>query len=126
MTYKTRQRDAIRRVVEDSDRPLTAPEICERAGSEIAQLGIATVYRTIKVLVEAGEMRPVEVPGAAPHYESAARKHHHFFLCRECRRLFALVGCLHGVDDLAPKGYRVSGHEIVLYGECAECQGVAV
>ena len=121
--YLTQQKRILGTVFERAGRPLTPPEICEEARKEIPALGLATVYRAIKQFLEEGQIRAVEVPGAAPHYESAARHHHHFFVCRECKRLFDLIGCVRGVRALAPKGFRVRQHEIVLYGECAACAG---
>ena len=121
MNYVTQQKRVLNDVFARAKRPLTPAEICEEARREIPSLGIATVYRAIRQFVAEGQVRAVEVPGAAPHYESAARRHHHFFLCLQCRRLFDLIGCLRGVQSLAPDGFRVQEHEIVLYGDCAAC-----
>ena len=123
MTYLTQQKLVLGAVFEHAKRPLTPVEIWEQAREKIPALGIATVYRAIKQFVDEGQVRTVEVPGAAPHYESTARHHHHFFLCQQCKRLFDLVGCVRGVKSLAPEGFRVKQHEIVLYGECASCMG---
>jgi Fur family ferric uptake transcriptional regulator len=120
MRYVTRQKRVLGGVFERANRPLTPGEIHAEAQKEIPSLGIATVYRAIRQLVASGRVRAVAVPGAAPHYESAGR-HHHFFLCQQCRRLFHLAGCARGVKFLAPSGFRVQQHEIVLYGECAAC-----
>lgn len=121
MAYLTRQKQVLLSVFESAKRPLTASEICSQARREIPSLGLATVYRAIKRFVTDGQIRAVEIPGVAPHYERAARRHHHFFLCQECKRLFDLIGCVRGVGTLAPVGFRVEQHEIVLYGECATC-----
>lgn len=121
--YMTRQKLVLGEVFDTAKRPLTATEICEEARREIPSLGIATVYRVIRQLVSDGHIRSVEIPGTAPHYEKAARHHHHFFLCQHCKRLFDLIGCVRGVRALAPSGFRVQQHEIVLYGECASCVG---
>jgi Fur family ferric uptake transcriptional regulator len=86
-------------------------------------MGLATVYRSIRQLVSSGQIRAVEIPGIAPHYEKSGRHHHHFFLCQQCHRLFDLNGCIAGVRSLAPKGFRVQQHEIVLYGSCRGCVG---
>jgi len=123
MSYVTRQKQVLGAVFERAKRPLTAHEIREEARKEIPTLGIATVYRAIKQLVAEGRVRAVAVPGAGPHYEKAGRHHHHFFLCRQCKRLFDLIGCVRGVQSLAPHGFRVQQHEIVLYGECVSCAG---
>jgi Fur family transcriptional regulator, ferric uptake regulator len=82
---------------------------------------VATVYRALRQFVSDGNIRVVELPGVPPHYESAGRNHHHFFLCQHCRHLFDLIGCVRGIRSLAPAGFRVSEHEIVLYGQCANC-----
>jgi len=121
--YLTRQKLVLGNVFERAKRPLTATEVCREAKRKIPSLGIATVYRAIKEFVSEGYVRAVEIPGISPHYESAARHHHHFFLCHHCRRLFDLIGCVRGVRSLAPHGFRVQRHEIVLYGECAACAG---
>ncbi len=105
---------------ERAKRPLTPADICAAARKELPTLGMATVYRAIRQFVAEGRVRAVEVPGAPPHYESAGG-HHHFFLCQECKRLFDLAGCISGFNALAPQGFRVQHHEIVLYGECASC-----
>lgn len=123
MPYLTQQKRVLGAIFEQAQRPLTPVEICEEARKNLPSLGIATVYRAIKQFVEEGQVRPVEVPGAAPHYESTARHHHHFFVCQQCKRLFDLLGCVRGVKSLAPNGFRVKQHEIVLYGECASCVG---
>jgi Fur family transcriptional regulator, ferric uptake regulator len=121
MLYLTQQKRVLAAVFEQAERPLTPVEICERARNDLPALGIATVYRAIKGFLEEGQVRAVEIPGVAPHYESAARNHHHFFLCQSCKRLFDLIGCVRGVKSLAPEGFRVRQHEIVLYGECSAC-----
>jgi Fur family ferric uptake transcriptional regulator len=123
--YTTQQKLALTRVLQRAERPLTPAEICRVGKKVIPTLGIATVYRTLKQLVEEGRVRLVEIPGTSPHYESTARQHHHFFFCRHCRRLYNLVGCVHGVAGLAPEGFTVEGHEIALYGRCADCGGKA-
>ncbi len=121
MAYLTKQKRVLVEIFERAKRPLTPVEICSEARREIPSLGIATVYRAIKRFVLEGSIRAVEIPGVPPHYERAASHHHHFFLCQQCRRLFDLAGCVRGVRSLAPLGFRVQEHEIVLYGECAAC-----
>ena len=121
MGYVTRQKRVLGAVFEGAERPLTASEICAAARRRLPSLGIATVYRAIRQFVSEGRVRAVEVPGAPRHYEPATSHHHHFFLCHRCKRLFDLIGCRGGFDSLAPKGFRVQNHEIVLYGDCASC-----
>lgn len=123
MAYKTRQRDAIWEVIHGSSLPLTAEAIWETAADKVKGLGIATVYRALKQMVEEDQVRHIEIAGAPPHYESSAKHHHHFFLCEQCKQVFDVIGCLRGIPNLLPKGCRMKRHEIIIYGDCASCAG---
>ena len=70
MERATRQRNAIRSAVESADRPLSPAELYHAARTRLPRIGIATVYRAIRDLVEAGWLRPVEVPGEPARYET--------------------------------------------------------
>jgi Fur family ferric uptake transcriptional regulator len=122
LPYATQQKLTLTSVIMKAERPLTPAEICRAGKKEIPSLGIATVYRALKQLVAGGQVRLVAIPGASPHYECTARHHHHFFFCQHCHQLYNLQGCVRGVGGLAPKGFSVKRHEIVLYGECAGCR----
>jgi len=121
MSYRTRQREAIWRAIEESGRPLTAIEVMELASKEVPRLGIATVYRALRQLVDDGKVRQLEVPGTTPHYEPARMKHHHHFVCEACHRVFDIQGCPGGIGKLVPPGYTADRHEIVIYGACSDC-----
>ena len=84
-------------------------------------LGIATVYRTLKALVEEGALTQVELPGEPPRYETHGKRHHHHFHCRACDRVYELEGCPEGLRSLTPAGFSLESHEVVLYGRCAAC-----
>ena len=118
---KTQQRDAIRQVLEVADRPLSPQEVLRSAKRRSPGLGIATVYRALKTLSDEGFLVPVDLPGEASRFELAGKKHHHHFHCRDCGRAFDLEGCVPAVQKLAPKGFQVEDHEVVLYGLCAAC-----
>lgn len=117
----TRQRQAIREVLDEQNRPLSPFEVLQAAQARVPRLGIATVYRTLKGLVEEGEAVAVELPGEPPRYEPAGKRHHHHFRCTACGKVFELEGCPGDMSYLAPKGFRTFSHEIVLYGRCADC-----
>lgn len=123
MQRKTQQRTAIRSAIEEADRPLSPQEILSTAEDQAPGLGIATVYRNIKALVQEGWLRIVELPGAPSRYEVAGKGHHHHFHCRACDRVFEVDDCPGRVSDLAPSGFRPEAHDIILYGLCAACAG---
>lgn len=121
MRRRTPQRRAIRRVLAEADRPLGPQEILAAAAPSAPSLGIATVYRNVKTLLEEGWLRSVELPGEPARYELSDKAHHHHFHCRECDRVFEVDDCPGGLMDLAPRGFRLEAHEIVLYGLCRSC-----
>lgn len=122
MERSTRQRHSIRTVLEAAGRPLLPAEILAEAQRDVPALSLATVYRNIKALVEAGEIQPVELPGDFPRYELAGHQHHHHFRCRVCDRVFDVHACPGDMQKLAPRGFTVEGHELTLYGTCSDCR----
>lgn len=123
LTRNTRQKAAIRDAFEQAGRPLSTNEVLDLAQSKVGGLGIATVYRNVKSLVDEGWLSTVELPGETPRYEVSGKDHHHHFQCERCGRVFEIHGCLPGWDRLAAAGYSVDRHELVLYGSCPECNG---
>jgi Fur family ferric uptake transcriptional regulator len=117
----TRQRSAIRSAVDAAGRPLLAQEVLELAQQEVPGLGLATVYRNLKSLTEAAELRVVQLPGENPRYERMGHSHHHHFQCRSCGKVFDVHACPGDLSKLAPPGFSVEDHEITLYGQCADC-----
>jgi Fur family ferric uptake transcriptional regulator len=121
MERSTSQRRAIRQALEKAGRPLSPAEVL-RGARPIAKLGIATVYRTLKSMLEDGLIVAVQLPGEPPRYELAGKGHHHHFVCGTCSRVFEIEGCAHALASAVPKGFRVERHEVVLYGRCADCR----
>ncbi|CAN5413518.1 transcriptional repressor [soil metagenome] len=122
MRRQTNQREAIRRAIDVADRPVTPLEIRGAAEAEIPGLGIATVYRAIKDLVEEGWLIAVEIPGEPPRYEVASKPHHHHFHCRKCGTVYEVEGCPGDLKKLAPRGFLLEGHELILKGLCRACR----
>lgn len=124
MKRKTTQRQAIARSFRRAGRPLTPQEALDGAQKLVPTLGIATVYRAIKDMVDIGTLKAVELPGEAARYELAELDHHHHFHCRTCDRVFDVPGCADEVEQLAPPGFEAEDHEIVIYGRCDQCNKI--
>jgi Fur family ferric uptake transcriptional regulator len=121
MERNTRQRSAIRDVIAQAARPLLPQEVLAAAKREVPGLGIATVYRNLKALVQEGELKPVNLPGENPRFEVVGHHHHHHFQCRQCQRVFDVHACPGDLSRLAPQGFTVEDHDLTLYGLCSEC-----
>jgi Fur family ferric uptake transcriptional regulator len=117
----TRQRRTIREVVERAGRPLTTDEILVAAQATIPALGRATVYRSIRALLDEDWLTAVDVPGRSALYERAGKGHHHHFECSHCKRVYELDGCASEIRGELPAGFISSGHDVTIYGSCAAC-----
>ena len=118
----TKQGTAIPNAIQTAQRPLLASEILEAAALEVPGMGIATVYRNIKSLVDNGLLTTVYLPGENPRYESAHHHHHHHFHCTRCDKVYDVHECPGDLKQLAPKGFVVESHELTLYGVCQSCR----
>lgn len=130
---QTKQRQLIEAILEQAEGPLLPKELLNKAQASLPQLGIATVFRTLKKLVETGGAKVVHLPGDSPRYERATRGHHHHFKCCECEAVFEIKDkvkseikmeekdCPGHLDQLLPEGFQLTGHELTLFGRCANC-----
>lgn len=120
---KTKQREVILTLFEKMNRPLRLQEIHQLAQKEIPALGIATVYRTLRILQETGFLKVVYVPGSEPCYEKEGQKHHHHFQCRQCGCVFDLEECPVKLDlaKLKHQGFLPEEHELTVFGICPNC-----
>ncbi len=125
MERSTRQRTAIRDAIHAAQRPLTPHEVLAAAQAQVPALGLATVYRNLKLLVDEGDVHAVTLPGENARYQAARHEHHHHFRCTRCERVFVVHGCPGDLAHLAPAGFQVEHHELTLYGQCRDCAGDA-
>jgi Fur family ferric uptake transcriptional regulator len=64
----------------------------------------------------------VDYPGQPPRYEWADGQDKVHFACRGCDKLFALEDTTEDTPPAkAPRGFKVQGFEVMLYGICPEC-----
>lgn len=123
---RTKQRSLIREVFEQADRPLSPQDILAAANKIDPKVGLATVYRNLKIMREQGYLVAVELAGQPTFYERAEHDHHHHFKCDDCGIILDVAGCL-DVSTLSKRldGCEVNNHEIWLFGRCSACRGVA-
>lgn len=125
MKRLTRQRTVIQRVIEEARRPLSPAEILDAGRQQLPSLSIATVYRNLRDLQKDGLIKTVPLPGENTRYEShhadGDGHHHHHFQCTHCQKVFDIHGCPGGLEQMAPEGFAVEHHELILYGLCSEC-----
>ena len=88
---KTQQRQAILEIIEEAPGPITVNEILEKADNKGLQIGIATIYRTVKLLLENNVISQVMLPDGQSRYETSCQAdHHHHHLRQHQFRLLCL------------------------------------
>ena len=76
----TGPRRAVTDLLDRKEEGVTAEQAC----SELPDVGRATVYRTLKLLLEAGVVCKLSLPNGVPMYSLARVEHHHHTVCVRC------------------------------------------
>ena len=117
----TRQKRAIHEVLHKAPGPLSAGEILAHAAEISPGISLATVYRLVRQGAESGTLSVVHLDDKVSRYEESDRHHHHHFLCQLCDRAFDVATPCDLVESYVPDNFKVTGHEITLYGHCVDC-----
>ncbi len=121
---QTKQRALVYEVIRESKGPLTVPEIHVQVRQTMPRTGIATIYRTVKLLHSSKWIQAVTMPDGETRYESADLGHHHHFQCKICGEVLDIDHCPMSLAPGAelPGGYILHEHEITMYGICPRCR----
>lgn len=126
----TWQREAVRVALAEAPGFVSAQRLHQELRDQGSTIGLATVYRALSGLVEAGEADSLQSPEGENLFRSCAMQgHHHHLICRSCgdtRELSASVveewtrkvGAEHGFTEIE--------HVVDLFGLCAACRGRGV
>ncbi len=105
---------------------LSAVEIEDALRAADRSPGRASIYRVLDLLAEHGLVERVEVGDGQARFErqQPSGEHHHHLVCERCGRLIAFddPGLERAIARLSTRlGMHVSGHDILLRGECERC-----
>ena len=116
----TGQRRLIIKVLEDSEDHPDVETLFERANKIDSKVSIATVYRTVKVLKNAGILEKLEFNDGRSRFEDAVRKHHDHLIDLDTGKVIEFIDeeIEHIQKKIASKlGYELIGHKLELYGK---------
>ena len=116
----TEPRRRIIGVLQEKDDGFDPEEIC----GMLPGIGRATVYRTIKLLVEAGLLCKLTLPSGGTRYNLSPFEHHHHTLCVSCGtvgvfRDTTVERILRGIGNEISG--EIVGHRMELYTLCQSC-----
>ena len=121
----TGQRALLARHIESKAEAFSAEEVAR----ELPEVGRATIYRTLKLLVEAGALCKMQLPDGSPRYKrDDAVHHHHHLVCTVCRRVEefrhpSVERMLRTMRDEV--GGTVVGHRLEIFIVCNACSKVS-
>ena len=89
----------------------------------IGRTGRATVYRTIRLLVDQGVLCKLAMDSGAPRYTLSGMAHHHHLVCVACGgvREFRETVIERALRHLEEDGDEIVGHRIEVYVLCPTC-----
>ena len=83
ITRNTRQRAEVLALLTETDDFRTPQQLHMTLRERGARVGLTTVYRTLQVLVDAGEVDTMRLPTGDQLYRRCSRTHHHHLVCRD-------------------------------------------
>lgn len=120
----TPQRLAILKIVAESTEHPSAETIFEQVKGQFSTTSMATVYKTLAVLKEMGEVLELEFSNDYNRYDGNQPHPHPHLVCLGCRKIVdpderSLVEV---TEKLAlDTGYEILGARLDFYGVCPEC-----
>ena len=130
----TNQRLLVLQVLaEHGDEHMTAEDIFELVKEDYPEIGLATIYRTVQLLLDMQLVDRIMLDDGCVRYEigdfldeqEGHRHHHHHLICTECGSVSAFRDDL--LEDLEAyiekeTGFQVTDHELKFYGVCKKCR----
>jgi len=93
--------------------------------SEYPGIGMATVYRTVEILVKTGILKALVLKNNQVRYElNRPGDHHHHLVCKACGEIAEFGSCnfksISGEIEEVSR-FRIEEHTLEAYGHCPEC-----
>jgi len=105
---------------------VTAQQLHDRLRGHGQRIGLATVYRALDALAEAGVVEPLSHFRDALCYRVCRDGHHHHLVCTQCHSVVELHDCeleeplAHAAAEY---GFVATSHHLEVTGVCSACRG---
>ncbi len=121
----TRSRLAILQVLGGTSEHLRVAEVHRRARRLDAEIGLASVYRTMDLLTQMGLVKHVHMDHRHRSYASITEPHSHHLVCTKCGLAVEIFDCR--LDNLARSiarrtDFEIDGHCMEFFGRCQKCR----
>ena len=119
----TAQRKLIFDIINNSCEHLTAEKIYLTAKKIMPGIAMATVYNSLKYLVDNKYIRKVGVSNGADFYDKSLMPHEHI-ICEKCGAIADIMNG--GIKDIIEKevGSKIINYELNVHYICSKCKSV--
>ncbi|MCL4505698.1 MAG: transcriptional repressor [Chloroflexi bacterium] len=121
----TPQRKAVLQILAASDGHLSVEQIYARVKKDFPMTSLATVYKTVTLLKEMGEVLELGFSDGGNRYDGRKPYPHPHLICIRCRKIIdpEVTALSHLPQEVASStGYRIVNHRLDFFGICPECQ----
>lgn len=121
----TPQRLAVLRVLANSREHPSVEDIYDEVKADFPMTSLATIYKTVTLLKEIGEVMELHVGGGRNRYDGRRPDPHPHLICLHCGEI--LDPDIATVDSLPEElvretGYQIVGQRLDFFGVCPACQ----
>lgn len=121
----TPQRLAVLRVLADSEGHPTVEMIYQRVSQDFPTTSLATIYKTVALLKELGEVLELGFADGSNRYDGRKPFPHPHVICTQCKQV--LDPNLSSLADLTREvieetGFEIVTHRLDFFGVCGECR----
>ncbi|MEA4811759.1 MAG: transcriptional repressor [Anaerolineaceae bacterium] len=121
---KTKQRQMILSALQDSPRPLSAPEILEALHKKGETCWLSTIYRNLETMVKTGLVsKSVLIEKNQIYFDLVRVEHNHYAVCSQCHTFLPIEDCPMEpfIQALKKKNFHVNSHSLEVFGLCEAC-----
>src|SRR5438067_6658432 len=123
---RTAQRDLILDVFLNTEAHVSGEDLYQLVREKDPTVGQTTVYRTLRLLTDAGLAREVRFGDGRAHYEhNYKHQHHDHLICSECGKIIEFFSPeLEAIQDAvaAKNKFELTSHLLRMIGICGECR----
>jgi Fur family peroxide stress response transcriptional regulator len=121
----TPQRLAVLKILAESTDHPSAEQIYARVRVDFPMTSLATVYKTVTLLKDVGEVLELGFSDDSNHYDAKNPQPHPHLICVQCRSITDPVMNVLGTlaNEVATEtGYEILNHRLDFFGICPQCQ----
>jgi len=126
-------REALLDLLAKTEKHLSADEIYFAVNKKYPNIGLATIYRNLELLIQMNLISKIDIGDGKARYEltnGPKSIHHHHLICRNCGEIINYTDYIDEEIELLKKtekglskkyNFKVESHSIRFFGLCSKC-----